>query len=110
LSSITDHEKSKCHQDSLAKQLVELQPKKTPAYNSLLSLNEHKRKQLELKFRNIHAVVKHNRPFSDYTWLNELDKSKGLDTGDTYNNEKDKFCRSGKTFVGLTGKLALPVP
>ena len=29
-----------------------------------------------------------NRPFSDYVWLNELDKCKGIDIGDTYNNEK----------------------
>ena len=91
LSSVIDHEKSKCHQDSITRQHAEVNPKKTPAYNSLLSLNEHKRKQLEHKFRNVHAVVMSNRPFSDYVWLNELDKCKGIDKGDTYNNEKAAF-------------------
>ena len=45
----------------------------TPAHKSLLTLNEKNRKQLDLKFRNVHAVIKQNRPISDYMWLNELE-------------------------------------
>jgi hypothetical protein len=45
----------------------------TAAYKSLLTLNEKNWKQLDLKFRNVHAVIKQNRPISDYMWLNELD-------------------------------------
>jgi hypothetical protein len=56
LSTVVDHENSKGHKDSCAKQTAEQNLPKKPAYNSLLSLNEHKRKQLEYKFRNIHAV------------------------------------------------------
>ena len=56
LSTVVDHENSKRHKDSCAKQTAEQNLPKNPAYNSLLSLNEHKRKQLEYKFRNIHAV------------------------------------------------------
>ena len=34
-------------------------------------------------------MVKYNRPFSDYQWLNQLDKAKGLDVGDsTYSKQK----------------------
>lgn len=44
------------------------------------------RAQLNLKFRNMHAIIKHNRPMSDFTWLNELDEAKGLDNGESYNN------------------------
>jgi hypothetical protein len=29
-------------------------------------LNEKNRKQLDLKFRNVHAVIKQNRPISYY--------------------------------------------
>jgi hypothetical protein len=61
-----------------------------PAYKSLLSLKESTRKQLENKFRNMHALVKYNRPLSDFSWLNRLDASKGLDVhvGEIYNNRK----------------------
>jgi hypothetical protein len=67
--------------------------KQTPVEDSQagkvqLQLNEHARKQLEFKFRNIHAVVKHNRPFRDYKWLNDLDREKGLDAPQTYSNWK----------------------
>lgn len=39
-------------------------------------------------FRNSHAVIKNNRPISDYNMLCQLDKAKGLDCGNTYLNEK----------------------
>ena len=44
-----------------------------------MALKEHTRKDLELKFRNVHALIKKNRPISDITWLNQLDRAKGLD-------------------------------
>ena len=59
-----------------------------PAYKFLLSLKESTGKQLENKFRNMHALVKYNRPLSDFSWLNRLDASKGLDVGEIYNNRK----------------------
>ena len=38
----------------------------------------------------MHALVKYNRPLSDFSWLNRLDASKGLDVhvGEIYNNRK----------------------
>ena len=41
-----------------------------------------------MHFRNVHALVKNNRPLSDIKWLYELDKAKGLEIGDTYDNRK----------------------
>jgi hypothetical protein len=38
-------------------------------------------------FRNAHAIAKQNRPLTDYKWLCQVDKSKGLDIGNTYQTE-----------------------
>jgi hypothetical protein len=42
-----------------------------------MALKEHTRKDLELKFSNVHALIKKNGPISDITWLNQLDRAKG---------------------------------
>lgn len=61
--------------------------KKTSIANkTVISLKEAVRKQIELKFRNIYALIKNNRPISDFTWLNELDIAKDCDHGISYNN------------------------
>lgn len=61
--------------------------KKTSIANkTVISLKEAVRKQIELKFRNIYALIKNNRPISDFTWLNELDIAKDCDHGIPYNN------------------------
>ena len=39
-------------------------------------------------FRNTHAIVKYNRPITDYVWLCSLDKAKGIDIGSTYVNKQ----------------------
>ena len=85
-SSLNEHENTNTHKDAMQKKKAIEKPSTTPAAHGLLALQEHTRKQLELKFRNVHALVKHNRPLSDYTWLCDLDKAKGLDMGTTYNN------------------------
>jgi hypothetical protein len=62
--------------------------KQSTAHKTVIALNEAVRKSVELKFRNVHALIKHNRPISDISWLNELDVAKGLDHCMTYNNRK----------------------
>ena len=52
----------------------------------LHALYDNIKKQLEYKFRNVHAIVKHNRPIKDFEWMNELDNAKGLNTGQNYNS------------------------
>jgi hypothetical protein len=42
---------------------------KTSAHQTVVALIEHNRKGLELKFRNVHALIKKNRPISDITWF-----------------------------------------
>jgi hypothetical protein len=49
-----------------------------------MALKEHTRKDLESKFRNVHALIKKNRLISDIAWLNQLDREKGLDHSKTY--------------------------
>lgn len=44
--------------------------------------------RLSILFRNAHSVCKNNRPLTDFIWLCQLDKVKGLDIADTYMNEK----------------------
>lgn len=39
------------------------------AKQTLISFNEHKRHELENHFRNVHALVKNNRPIRDIIWL-----------------------------------------
>ncbi|XP_059201277.1 zinc finger protein 862-like [Centropristis striata] len=39
-------------------------------------------------FRNVHAIGKKMRPFSDYVWMCEVDEQKGLAVGKTYRNAK----------------------
>ena len=56
-------------------------PEKTQAHKTLVTLNEKTKHQLEFKFRNMHALIKHNRSILNFMWLNELDKAKGFDIG-----------------------------
>ena len=65
--------------------------KQSSAAKALSALRESKRKELGFLVRNAHAVAKQNRPLSDYTWLNALDKAKGVEIGDTYLSEKAGF-------------------
>jgi hypothetical protein len=87
-SAIADHESSRLHQDSSQHERAKCNPENTIAKQTLVRLNEHKRKQLEIHFRNVHALVKHNRPIKDVEWLIQLDKAKGVDCGETYANRK----------------------
>ena len=43
---------------------------------------------MEFKFRNVHAIIKQNRPISDYKWLNALDRAKDLEHSTTYDNPR----------------------
>ena len=59
------------------KQLSEAQRVKT-------ALNELQRTHLKSLFINIFGILKHGKSFSDYEYLIDLDKAKGLDIGNTY--------------------------
>lgn len=40
-------------------------------------------------FCNVHALVQHRRPFTDYPLMLELDKKKEIDVGNTYHTDKE---------------------
>ena len=43
--------------------------------------------RLAYLLKNAHVIAKQNRPLTDYKWLCQVDKSKGLDIGNTYQTE-----------------------
>jgi hypothetical protein len=52
------------------------------------SLNKNVFNRMTNLFRNVHALIKKRRPFTDFIWMCELDEIKGVDIGETYRNEK----------------------
>ena len=60
----------------------------TNAGQTLKVLKAGERSKLRYLFRNTHAIVKYNRPITDYVWLCSLDKAKGIDIGSTYVNKQ----------------------
>jgi predicted DsbA family dithiol-disulfide isomerase len=88
LSTIIDHERSNMHVRAvgITKSKEQALTQTTTAHKTVIALKEHTRKDLEYKFRNIHALIKKNRPISDVKWLNQLDRAKGIDHSTTYDN------------------------
>ena len=64
----------------------------TTAHKTVITLKEHTKKDLKLKFRNVHALIKKNRPISDITWFSQLYRAKGLDHSKTYDNMTAATC------------------
>jgi hypothetical protein len=71
LSTIIDHERSNMHVRAvgITKSKEQALTQTTTAHKTVIALKEHTRKDLEYKFRNIHALIKKNRPISDVKWL-----------------------------------------
>jgi hypothetical protein len=92
ISTVIEHEKAKCHLRAIeiknAKNSSVEEVKMSESGKALMSLKAADRHRLCNLFRNAHAVAKKNRPISDYTWLNDVDRSKGLEVGNTYLNAK----------------------
>ena len=55
--------------------------------------------RLAYLFRNAHVTAKQNKPLTDYKWLCQGDKSKGLDIGNTYQTE-----HAARDFIGCRAK------
>ena len=75
---------------------------KTPAADRiadrmLMRMNQDRLDRLCIKFRNVHALSKHNRPFTDFVWLNRLDRAKGLDVG----HDKPRTSQQGHSLTTL---------
>lgn len=95
-TTLDDHEKTAFHKRAAevykADAIAKSQPidvANSDAGRALKALKELESKAVSYRIRNAHAVIKANRPFSDYKWLCDLDEAKGLDLGDTaYGNDK----------------------
>ena len=89
ISAVTDHEHSQMHTKAVEQKNVKTSTvEESKAAKVLRSLKENERYRLNILFRNAHAVIKNNRPFTDFDWLCSLDKVKGIDIGETYLNRK----------------------
>jgi hypothetical protein len=50
-------------------------------------------------------LIKKNRPISDITWLNQLDRAKGLDHSKTYDNITAATCDGASNMMGCKTSL-----
>jgi hypothetical protein len=90
LEAIQYHESCHLHKKSASADVERKKPKgESQAAKIVLALNESAIKRMTILFRNVHALVKMRRPFTDFKWMLELDEKKGLDVGQTYRNDKE---------------------
>jgi hypothetical protein len=89
LESVIYHETSEQHLRSVGKQSAkENSTVNSAAAKIVQSLNKNVFNRMTNLFRNVHALIKKRRPFTDFIWMCELDEIKGVDIGETYRNEK----------------------
>lgn len=88
LEAIRQHESSKTHVMYLHKFDKRKEPETSKASRCLFQLKKQEFDNLRVKFRNAHAIAKHHKSFKDYELLCRLDKVKGIDTGNSYTNDK----------------------
>lgn len=51
-------------------------------------MNSETKEKLSKLFKTCHALAIHNRPFTDYNWLCQLDGAKGVKIGKPYRNSE----------------------
>ena len=90
-SALVEHKKCKAHQDACrklaAKTASTVKVSQSKAGKALTLLKSTQRAKLSLLFRNVHGIVKNNRPLRDYVWLYDLDVKKDLFEGETYHSQ-----------------------
>uniref|UniRef100_A0A1A8R1W9 Zinc finger protein 862 n=1 Tax=Nothobranchius pienaari TaxID=704102 RepID=A0A1A8R1W9_9TELE len=88
IEAVKDHEKARSHQESLQMKIAKAVPvEESVAGKSLSSLRSLEVEKMQLLFRNAHAIAKKGRPFTDFAWMCEVDRKKGLKIGETYTND-----------------------
>ena len=89
LTSVRAHEQTTSHKRECLAVAAALKPAmESTAGEMLLALNRALTEKLKLKFRTVHALAKHDRPFTDYVWHCNVDELKGLQVGSDYRNDK----------------------
>lgn len=82
ITSVNKHEGSTKHRrEQAAHDAANTPANLLPADQMLAKMNADVHRQLCAKFRNAHALAKHHRPYTDYVWMNKLDRLKGIDVG-----------------------------
>ncbi|MGL6082801.1 MAG: hypothetical protein ACRC4N_10185 [Gammaproteobacteria bacterium] len=72
LEAIKDHESSKSHLHTISCKISKTAlPEETAAVKALTSMKAAQFEKMRLLFRNVHAIGKKMRPFSDYVWMCE---------------------------------------
>ncbi|KAJ8340716.1 hypothetical protein SKAU_G00353490 [Synaphobranchus kaupii] len=95
IEAVKDHESSKSHiQAQATKKARAGVPEESVAVRALVSMKTAQFERLKMLFRNVHAIGKSGRPFSDYMWMCKVDDQKGLEIGSTYRN-----ANQAKTFI-----------
>ena len=89
-TTLADHEKSEGHK--AAAREYNRKPGESQAEKIVQQLNDASFMKLDKLFRTVHAIAIHCRPFTDFTWMLELDEKKGIVVGNTYRNDKE--CRA----------------
>ena len=85
LDVIKRHEAAMDHRKSSEKHsAITCKPGESHAEKAISSLTKAQNDKLSLLFRDAHAVAKKARPYTEYVYLTELDKAKGLDIGGQY--------------------------
>ena len=89
IKSIKSHEQTMSHQrECLAVEAASKPAMDTKAGKILDTLNRALTEKLRIKFRSVHALAKHDRPFTDYIWQCEMDELKGVNVRQDYRSDK----------------------
>ena len=103
LYSVKKHCESDNHCRALEiKAAREATPGTSKAEKMLHKMNQKVMDRLVILFRNVHAMAKHGRPFTDFVWMAQLDEAKGLDVGSTYRTDK-----SAQVFTNFVAEVSL---
>ena len=83
------HDQSSGHQVNLAEEEAEKEkPGTSKAHQILNTLNATQFERLGKLYRNVHALCLKARPYTDFVWIAQLDRAKGLDVGHSYINHQ----------------------
>ena len=91
ITSVKSHEQTMSHEQECLAIEAALKPVIDSEDGKILvtvTLNRALTEKLRIKFRSVHALAKHDRPFTDYVWQCELDELKGVNVGQYYRSDK----------------------
>lgn len=84
--TINQHEKPEAHQFNVIKYNGQKNPENSEGARALRTMNQLQVNRMALLFRNVFALCKKSRPYTDIPMLCDLDLSKGLDIRNKYRN------------------------